>query len=158
MIIGVDPGQTGGLAVRSAGRLVHAQRMPTYKRVVSGNERPTVDAYGVLDFFRLWRDLGAHTAIIELVSGVKGQSAAGAFTFGEGVGVVVTAAASCGYAIERIPSTVWKNFLKVPRDKGDSVRRASELCPEGRHFWPAKADDGIAEAALIALYAERKLS
>jgi crossover junction endodeoxyribonuclease RuvC len=159
LLIGIDPGAKGGLAMRdtTSRRIVHAQRMPTYKRVVSGKERLTVDAYGVLDVLRMWHGFGAEMVCMELVSGIIGQSAHGAFTFGEGVGVVFAAAASCGYRIERVAAVVWKPEMKAPKDKKQAVRRASELCPEGRAWWPLASDDGVAEAALIACYAERKL-
>lgn len=159
LLIGIDPGIKGGLAVRdtTARRIVNAQRMPTYSRRVNGGDRDTVDAYGVLNVLRFWRDMGAELMCMELVSGVKGQSAHGAFTFGEGVGVVFAAAASCGYRIERVASVVWKPEMKAPRDKKAAIRRANELCPEASHLWPLAVDDGVAEAALIACYAERKL-
>lgn len=159
LLIGIDPGIKGGLAVRDTVRrqVVHAQRMPTYRRRVNGGDRDTVDVYGVLNVLRFWREMGAEMACMELVSGVKGQSAHGAFTFGEGVGVVFAAAASCGYRIERVASVVWKPEMKAPRDKKAAVRRANEVCPEGSQWWPLAADDGVAEAALIACYAERKL-
>lgn len=150
MILACDPGLGGAFALYGGGSLT-VTNMPVHMN----DGRRVIDAPDVLAQVRLFKDLGATRLVIEDVHGAPGQSAPAAFTFGYGVGVVTMAAMSCGYEIERVAPSVWKRALKVPSDKRAARARASELLPAYGHLWPRQKDDGRAEAAMIALYAER---
>lgn len=157
MIVACDPGISGALALWdwTTGRL-DVTRMPTQTRQIAGRKlRTVIDEGEVLSSFQAFAAMGATHLFIEAVGGLPGQSAPAAFSFGQGYGTVRVAALAAGMAIEAIPPAVWKQALKVPRDKHAARQRASEMIPTHRHLWPLAKDDGIAEAALLALYGEK---
>lgn len=158
MILAVDPGLTGALVLRGAGVFMH-WRMPTYTKAAGprNTERKFLYEPGVCEIVLAARLMGAEHAVIEDVFGVPGQSASGAFTFGYGAGVVVTACRLNDLTIDKVRPDRWKQAMRVPRDKRASRARASELMPEQSHLWTKAGDDGIAEAAMLALYAEKHL-
>jgi hypothetical protein len=45
---------------------------------------------------------------------------------------------------------VWKKTMKLGSDKMQSLKRAAKLWPSASVDWRIKANDGIAEAALMA--------
>lgn len=152
-----DPGLSGAFAMLDdplGPALVIDMPMTLY--AAGGKEKRRLDVYGLLPVLRACANPGRRL-IIEDVHGAPGQSGPAAFTFGYGVGCVVMAAIAEGYAIERIAPAVWKRALRVPTDKRASRARASELLPASAHLWPLQKHDGRAEAAMIALYAERYL-
>ncbi len=155
LILAADPGVNGALAgFDTDSRRLVVTEMPTYDRQISGraNLRRTLDEDKVVDLILTWHTLGATHFIIERVGGMPGQSAPNAFTFGYGCGVLTTAARCAGMIIERVEPARWKSILRVPSDKNQARARASELFPNHGHMWPLKKHDGLAEAALLALY------
>lgn len=158
-IVGVDPGLDGAIVMYDAatGGLTPFE-MPTLEKPISGKKttRRIIDEANVLATFQFLADCGAKTAYIEQVSGRTGQSATAAFNFGQGYGVVRMAARAAGLAIEAVTPQVWKLAMRAPKDKGLARARASDLLPTHAHHWKLKRQDGVAEAALIAVYGSRK--
>jgi hypothetical protein len=158
MFLAVDPGLTGALVLKGEGVFM-AWPMPTYAKKAGARNarRKFIYEPGVFEIVHQAALMGADTLVIEQVSGLPGQSASTAFTFGYGVGIVTAAGIACDLIIERVTPQTWKGKLRVPRDKTAARARASELMPERAGQWPRACDDGIAEAAMLALYAERHL-
>lgn len=157
IIIACDPGLTGALCFNDwkQGRL-EIVPMPTLQREIKGRKlRSVIDEGEVLSTLQAFSAMGATHLFIEAVGGMPGQSAPAAFNFGQGYGAVRMAALACGLAIEAIPSSVWKQALKVPKDKHAARQRASEMIPTHRHLWSLAKHDGLAEAALLSLYGQR---
>jgi crossover junction endodeoxyribonuclease RuvC len=146
LIIGVDPGKTGGIAVLHEGRLLDAFRMPL---TADGKQ---VDAQGVRDLLDAvanpWRDV----IVLEKVHAMPKNGSIASFSLGHSVGVVVGVALGAGYRLRLIAPAEWKKIVGIPAgsDKGASRAKASELFPDKRELWKLKKDDGLAEAALIA--------
>lgn len=162
-LIAVDPGLRGALACYdpAAGRM-DILAMPVQQIVLKGKpkkdgKRPSRDVIDEVELactLRLFVDLGYRRLFIERVGGMPGQSAPNAFTFGYGCGLVVGAARVLDMTIERCEPSIWKTRMRVPSDKREARKRASEMMPELAHHWPLQKDDGKAEAALLALYGE----
>lgn len=152
MILAVDPGIHGALAYYD-GVALSVRGMPTYtiKAGKRQTDRPRIDEARLVSMLRSAK-LNAQVLVIEQVGGIPGQSAPAAFTFGHGVGVVIGAAVALGYRIERVAPSQWKSALRVPADKRASRARASELLPAYSDLWPLQKHDGVAEAAMIALW------
>lgn len=146
LIVGVDPGKTGGIAVLHDSTLLDCIRMPV---TADGKQ---VDAQGVRDFLDAvanpWRDVVA----LEKVHAMPKNGSIASFSLGHSVGVVVGVALGAGYRLRLISPQEWKKTVGIPAgaDKGASRAKASELFPHQRDFWKLKKDDGLAEAALIA--------
>lgn len=160
LIAACDPGVSGALAIRdtAAQRFLAIDAMPIYSRMVGNKARDTVDPYGLVAWFQAWANGGVEALFIEQVGGAPGQGAATAFTFGLGAGMVHAAAIAAGLRLVRVPPQVWKRALGCSSDKKAAVHRATELMPNYRNHWPRPSnagDQGKAETAMIALYAER---
>lgn len=162
LVLGIDPGTSGAFAVydpatRSlVGEVVD---VPIWYQVVGKKRRPRVDALAIADMFDTYELMGVALVCMEAVGGRARQSAAHAFTFGYGVGIIYMAAFYSGIPIETIPPTTWKPALQVPgkarADDSAILARADELFPDDRHqFRGPKGGKLIdrAEAAMIAKF------
>ena len=151
MILGVDVGATGALAVLTAdGELVEALDMPCLndgpagRRAVNGPLLAEIVARA-----------HASMAYVELVGARPGEGAVGAFAFGRSRGVIEGVLAALGVPAKHIAPASWKRAVGLPAGREGAKDAARS---EAIRRWPAKAglfarkrDDGRAEAALIAL-------
>lgn len=158
LIVGIDPGISGGIAVydRQQHRIVFASEMPTQKLKIGRTKRERLVGSQLISNLQFIKsEFEAPVAVIEEVHGFTGQSASAAFIFGYTVGMTHACAYAAGYTVEVVPSGTWKKQLKVPTDKAQAVARACELLPDDKHrFYTPRgaAQDGIAEAAMIAYW------
>lgn len=159
-ILAVDPGLLGAFCRYDPklGRL-EVEAMPTLYREIGRkkNRRLFCDEPGIFAVVTRYALDGAKHLFIEEVNGRPGQSASGAFTFGQGYGAIRMAAIANGLTIEAVPPARWKSTMKVSADKDATRERAKLLIPTHAHLFMRKKDDGMAEAALLALYAQRKI-
>ena len=152
--IGIDPGQTGGLAlVNAKGRLLKVAPMPA----IAGE----VVASGVADLLRTWT-LGAEerqpTVILEQVGSMPGQGVASTFKFGKSFGILIGVAQALDMPTERVRPQKWKKeFELIGKDKDASRHKATELWPSMADNWKLKKDNGKSDAALIAEWGRRTL-
>ena len=147
MIIGVDPGKSGAVALLSeSGNLIDVADMPVVGQIIS----PVLLA----EIVHNWIDPLALPpyghAVIEDVHAMPKQGVSSVFSFGRALGVAEGVLAGEGLAVTYVSPAKWKRALGLTTDKGVSRRRAIELWPHmGKKFARVK-DDGRAEAALIA--------
>ena len=156
ILVACDPGLTGAFCLYDTKRGsmdIHA--MPTFTKTVNQKNRTVLDEQGVCDLMVGFQLFGATHFIIEEVGGLPRQSAPAAFNFGVGYATCVTAARVLGYQIERVRPQVWKTKLRVPADKKAARARACEILPFEKHNWPLVKDDGKAEAAMLAVWAQQ---
>jgi crossover junction endodeoxyribonuclease RuvC len=144
IIVGVDPGMKGGLAAYgwNSRRLIAYSRMPVWKI----GPKTHVKARDVYDFLKT---VDADVVVIEQVHAMPGQGVTSTFTFGQAFGAVAAAADIWPCPVEFVTPAVWKKQMQVTKDKRSALDTASRLWP-GAVDWSVKANDGIAEAALIA--------
>ena len=152
MIIGVDPGKSGGIAaIDSGGSLLAGMRTPLLKH----GKRDVVDTAAL----NAWLpELGSvpSAVVIEQVSSRPGQGSTSGFNFGRHTGAVEGWAVALHVPVRWVTPVVWKRVIGIPAgsDKRASLDRARlEFGPS--QIWDVMANDGIAEAALIALWALR---
>jgi crossover junction endodeoxyribonuclease RuvC len=147
-ILGVDPGQTGGLAIVQNGRLVKGTRMP----VVELRGKKQVDARAVVEW---WGDclMPFDVAVIEAVHAMPKQGVSSSFQFGRMLGGIESLVFSVGAPVHYVTPAVWKKAMGLNRDKQASIDAAKIRFGAGvDQLLKRKADDGVAEAALIAAY------
>ena len=155
MILAIDPGMQGALCFHDprSGEFV-IEDMPigysTYRRII--------DQPGLLEMIRGFAARGATQMWLEKVGGRPGQSGSAAFNFGAGYGCLSMAGLACGMTIEAVPPATWKAAMAVTRNKAGCRERASFLVPSHAHMFTRGKDDGRAEAALLAIYAERQIN
>jgi hypothetical protein len=163
LILAIDPGLSGAIALydTKSGEL-SIQDMPIMKVKMSGKAqlRPILDEEELISTFEVMKGLGCDCVVVEHVQGLPRQSAPAAFNFGYGFAALVMTARFTGFRIEKVTPSRWKVQMKVPSgvNKSSAVRqRASELIPTHKHLWPLGKHDGRAEAAMLAIFAERFL-
>jgi crossover junction endodeoxyribonuclease RuvC len=157
VILGIDPGLSGALAFYNPETgFLSVLDMPTLK---AGGTK----GKSVIDMASLARLIDAESTRIsqcylELVGTRPGESGVGAFSFGEGVGIIRGILAASFIPVTRVTPAVWKKAMGCTGDKEQSRARASEILPRHADKWPLKKHDGRAEAAVLAVYGARQLA
>lgn len=155
-ILGVDPGLSGGWAVvDSSGVLLDCGNTPTHVVRKSGKTRTQIDGRA------LARQLGDYPlthAFVEAVSSRPRQQ--GQFQFGVNTGLVHGILHAFGVPFTLVAPASWKGSYGIRRaedetkadKKGEARALASKIFPAHANSFARVKDDGVAEAALIALY------
>lgn len=167
LMLGIDPGTTGALAVFVDGELRHVGRLPVIKRKATATRKggTELDTPALADWLRqIVRDhVGlTHTAVLEDVGGftpaASGKAGANAVTTaklariaGKIEGVLVT----LGFTVHTIAPRLWKAHHGL---KGADKVPALALAKR-RYPWlvlETKASADLAEAVLIGEYGVAK--
>lgn len=149
LVIGIDPGLQGAIAVLHDGRFVDVIDMPTIGRGKKG--RLTTNGDRVAEYIRgHTADInGAYVhAAIEQAQVMPGQGGSSGFNYGTSFGVLLGVIATL-----RIPRTMvmpakWKRDFGLNSDKEASRGLAAERFPDAP--LARKRDHGRAEAILLA--------
>lgn len=150
IVLGIDPGLTGGLAVVDAGngqiRVLEAIDVPT-----EGEDAKREVSPSVLTFIQKHRP---GIAYIERAQAMPDQGASSGFNYGKGYGALRMAVRGCLVPLTTIEATAWKRAHGLPAgsDKEHSRQLALHLFPEAIGYFERVKDHGRAEAALIAWY------
>jgi len=148
-ILGIDPGLSGGLALLHGGAIIQAAPMPVVK--VAGKGEVDLARLGAL-----LRDWAPACAWVEQQQSMPRQGVASSFRTGQNYGTLLGFLQASGVPVALVRPAVWKRAMGVPSDKAAAVAIASRLLPSSSHWWPRRGDDGIAEAALLAVYGSRQ--
>lgn len=141
--IGIDPGIKGGIAVIDGGGV-------------------TAQPYSDEALLNVCADL-AHSdcmCCLEKVHSMPHQGVASTFKFGVGYGVIKGILAAYRIPYQEIAPQRWKKEFGLSSDKMKSVEVCKSIFPNlnlKRTERCKVAHDGMAEAALMAEYARRKL-
>lgn len=145
--IGVDPGQKGG-----------------YCYIMDGVAKafPWDDTFFVQDMNCLVRTKDEElVAAVEKVGAFSGQGVKSMFSFGRSLGFIEGVLSGLEIPYQLIPPVTWKrSFSLIGKDKKASIETCQKLFPELSLMATPKSrvpSDGIAESALLALYAKRNL-
>ena len=149
LVLGIDPGLNGGLAIIQSGprpTILGAYEIP----VVGEKAKRRISVHEVLQILRSWPQGIAH-AFVERAQAMPEQGASSGFIYGRAVGALEAAVEAFGIPITIIEPTAWKKASDlVKADKEASRQRAIQLFPGSAGYFPRKKDHGLAEAALIA--------
>ena len=148
LFIGIDPGQSGGLAgIDELGLVVTTLKMPETEQ----------DLLNALRDFREHANHGYVRAVLERVSaGVFGANrrmgVTSAFTFGRGVGALRMALTAAEIPFDEVAPVKWQTAMmcRTRGDKNISKRRAQQLFPQ------VKVTHAIADCLLLAEYCRRE--
>lgn len=156
MIIGMDPGMSGAIAILSDdGDLLTVTDMPVFAVVkrVGGKDR-TKNHINVHDLGNILRPYAEHgaTVAIEQVGPMPRDGAMQAFQFGFGAGALHGACGALGFGIVTVTPQRWKKHFGLTSDKGGSRQLATRRFPAHADLFKRVKDDGRAEAVLVALY------
>lgn len=143
VVVGIDPGLTGAIAVLGAdGNFISVEDMPALGGFVSGKLLADL----LMPF--TW-----DVAVVERVHSMPSQGVASSFTFGRALGVVEGVLGALGVRVLWAPPGTWKrSWGLIGKDKNASRLLALERWPEAADRLKRKKDNGRAEALLIAAW------
>jgi crossover junction endodeoxyribonuclease RuvC len=120
-ILGVDPGQAGGLAIVHGGRLVKGTRMP----VVELRGKKQVDARAVVEW---WSDclVPFDVAVIEAVHAMPKQGVSSSFQFGRMLGGIEALVFSVGKPVHYVTPASWKKAMGLIQRQAGQHRRSQD--------------------------------
>jgi crossover junction endodeoxyribonuclease RuvC len=141
-IIGIDPGQKGGVALLTDQGAQVWPMPPTVAQLVAL-------VTGIA---------GASIMVVERAQPMPRQGVTSVFSYGQHFGGFEVLAACLSLRYVTIPPATWKKAMGLTSVKTDSIREAERLFPSVPLVLPRcrKPHDGMAEALLIAEYARRK--
>jgi crossover junction endodeoxyribonuclease RuvC len=149
IIVGVDPGLTGAIALvggERGERLVEVMDMPTMR--VGKGKKEELDVEALRYVLALARRRTS-VLVMEAQSAAPGQGVSSTFKLAAQYGFLHGATLAMGFKVELVRPAVWKAALRLGADK---ERKA---WPDVAHAFARVKDHGRAEAALIALWAHR---
>ncbi len=157
MIVGIDPGLTGAIALLDGEECIKVWDMPvsakTHGKGREVNPYLLVDLLYEADTLACADGSPISTVWIERVASMPGQGVAGVFSLGNSVGVLAGALAGVGARVEYVTPQRWKKHQGlIKKDKEDSRQMAIQRWPEMRGELKLKKHDGRAESILIADY------
>lgn len=155
VVLGIDPGQSGAIAVVADGRFDRFIDMPTLPRAAGGLHIDDAQLAAVLRGV-LHLHQGAYVfAVLEEVSAMPKQGITSTFRFGESFGVVRGTLGALGIPRIQVRPERWKRHLQLlGKEKDQSRTVAVQLYPEAAGQLLRKKDCGRADALLIASWAE----
>lgn len=166
MILGIDPGLHGGLALFNPAtrRVERAENLPTFELKRNGKIKGALDVRALVTIIEEWCPHIKH-AFLELVGPMPKQGVSSVWSFCRTHCAPETTLVCFKIPFTPVPPAVWKKALGAPADKDGARLRASQLMPADAERWtPARGRinkidaEGIAEAALIAYYGAQKIS
>lgn len=160
MIVGIDPGARGALALFDGARLAAVADMPTVSVRVGKTQRARVNA---AELARILRDWAPDHAAVEHVAPRGGPVDRGGdtpMTAGYlmlAAGVVEGVLAALGIPVTPVDARVWRKAAGITLASGMSYQdrkeasrqRALQLFPVQAGYFARKMDSDRAEAALI---------
>jgi crossover junction endodeoxyribonuclease RuvC len=149
LILGIDPGASGAVAVLDGQALVAVHDMPTKKVKVSGKMKTRIDSRAL---YEALHDYQVTHVFLEQVSAMPGQGVSSMFAFGRATGIAEGVAATQSKELIEVRPQVWKKHFGLDGRKDGSRDAAMERWPRMASYFQRKKDDGRAEAALIGLW------
>ena len=147
-MIGIDPGQTGAIAVFRDSIPVEVYDMPVMARVRGSGEEVNAHELGSI-LAQYTRD--GSEALLESVSAMPGQGVSSMFRFGEGFGVVKGVLGALGIPYSLVTPQRWKKqYGLIGKDKDAARSLAITRYPGMADKLKRKKDVGRADAILIA--------
>ena len=149
--IGCDPGKRGGYAIIDE----HAAH------VFPWDDIKFADSMKIVTMMYEGDKPAKAIAAVEKVGAFSGQGVKSMFSFGHSLGFIEGVLSGLGIPYQLIPPVTWKrSFSLIGKDKKASIETCQKLFPELNLMATEKSrvpSDGMAESALLALYAKRNL-
>jgi crossover junction endodeoxyribonuclease RuvC len=146
IIVGIDPGLKGGVAVLGDGPprgfpIPHA-----------GKEIDICTLRGLLPRMK------GELVVIERVGAMPKQGVSSVFQFGKGFGCLLGIFGTLGARIELVRPQAWKTAILwgTDKSKGAAIEWVARQFPDRDH--PAVISDGIADAFCLAEYGRRRFA
>ena len=152
IIIGIDPGVSGGISVLENKKVIDVFEMPT---MIDGKKnKKQVNGAQVSNIIK--ENIGKEKDIIvvvEHVNAMPGQGVTSMFNFGQSFGVIKGVCSALSLPIYFVRPTKWKKYFNLIKTNKDASRtKVIEVYPEISSKLSRKKDSNKADAILIARY------
>jgi len=156
--VGIDPGNTGALAVVDEyGDAMGWTRMP----IIKVGRRTEINVARLKEFlpYPIRGEEHKIKIVIEEVTSF-GMGRTSAFTFGKNLGVLLGVVSCMGFPMERPRPKQWQKVMLEGLAKGEHTKSSANvmalrLYPQLSDTLKVKANQGIADAILMAEWARR---
>ena len=150
MIVGIDPGQKGGIA------FLEREVVDAHPMILAGKE---LDVAAITDLFLHYRSVSL--AIVEKCHSMPGQGSVSTFKFGKGYGILLGIVGALAIPVRLVTPQAWKKIILAgtKKDKNAAIEYVRmryptvELIPKGCR----KPHDGMADAICLAEYGELRI-
>lgn len=158
LILGVDPGLSGGLAFYYVeAETIEVHDMPIHMLARNGKAKREIDAYGLARLIDSHKSEPITKAYIERVGAMPKQGVSSVFSFGKSTGIALGVVAANFIPIEEVSPLKWKQAAGLTGKGKDASRAlAARLFPRQSGLFSRAKNEGLAEATLIAVYGARK--
>ena len=153
MLVGIDPGLTGAVAVLKPDGTAQVYDTPTLTLKVARSTRCTYDLPGLVALLTPYASAHLHV-VIEDAQAMPGQGVRSTFSTGLGMGAWLGILAALALPYTSVRPGVWKRSLGLGKDKEQARARAMQLYPSAD--LRRKKDHGRAEALLLAWWGQHQ--
>lgn len=147
IVIGIDPGMQGGIAIMRDGDITAVFSMPIIEKGL--NAKDIRNIIHVADF-----------VVMEKVSAMPKQGVVSMFHFGVGYGMLQGIVMTLGIPLRLVTPQAWKKEILAgtSKDKAAAIDYVKRVYPNVNIILPGcrKPHDGCADAILISEYGYRK--
>jgi crossover junction endodeoxyribonuclease RuvC len=154
VILGIDPGLDGGIAILDGSSIELLETIPTEPK--GGFIKRQVDAQKLSNILRVYP---ISVCYLEKVSSRPGQGVGSVFSFGDTYGAIRGVLGALGIPTYYVMPQTWKKWFKIS-SKEESLKAAEEILKASKELSPwgkfRKKDHNIAEALLIAYYGQKE--
>jgi crossover junction endodeoxyribonuclease RuvC len=149
IVMSIDPGLSGALAVFIDDVLIDVVDMPTHELSRNGKAKRQIAA---ADLAGIFTQHDPRHVIVERVSAMPGQGVTSMFSFGRSFGVIEGIIAAYNIPVTYVTPGVWTKAIGRGAGKDASRARACELYPAHQKQFARVKDDGRADAVLIGAW------
>lgn len=149
IVMSIDPGLSGAIAVFEGGALIEIIDMPTHTLLRNGKDKRQISASALAGIFSQYKP--AHV-IVEKVSAMPGQGVTSMFSFGRSLGIIEGILAAYNLSATYVTPSVWTKGVGRGQGKDASRARACQMYPSHEKSFARVKDDGRADAVLIGLW------
>jgi len=149
IVLSIDPGLSGAMAVFEGGALIEIIDMPTHTLLRNGKDKRQISASALAGIFNQHKP--AHV-IVEKVSAMPGQGVTSMFSFGRSLGIIEGILAAYNMPATYVTPSVWTKGVGRGQGKDASRARACQMYPSHEKSFARVKDDGRADAVLIGLW------
>ena len=149
--IGIDPGKKGGYA------MIVDDPKSSYVKAYPWDDAAFAEEMRGIGL-KLENPRGCVVAAVEQVNAMPGQGVTSMFSFGKSYGYILGVLTALNIPFQTVRPHEWKKAFGLNSSKTKSIEVCHRLFPEidlKRTDRCRTESDGIAEAALITLYAKR---
>lgn len=140
VLVGIDPGKSGGIAVNRDGVIVAVMKMPQTPHDLNEELSMVVHVYQNPVFF------------VEKVHSMPGQGVASSFSFGRQLGLIEGVIASTAAPMHFVTPQVWQKAMSCQTGGDKNITKAA-----AQRLWPGiQWTHAIADAALLSEYGRLK--